>query len=132
MKSGRKRWMRRVSPTGSRTETRAASERSAALDCNCGIGALETQQQDVSGAATSCVPLSSMFIWSHWDRVCGVAHSASCEVSSAHAESGPVPSPTRLNANPKMSDRRTDFESTIKACYEDSRHEYLLSDCNSL
>src|SRR2546428_4949564 len=110
--------MRRVSPAGSRTETGAASERSFALYCNSGIGALETKQQDVSGAATSCVPLSPMFIWSHWDRVCGVAHSASFEVSSAQAESGTGPSPTTLKANAKMSDLRTDPQYTIQASCE--------------
>jgi len=48
-----------------------------------------------------------MFIWSQRDSVLGVAHSASFEVSSAHAESGTGPSPRRLHANAKMSARLT-------------------------
>jgi hypothetical protein len=67
MRTGSKRWMRGVSSVGSRTAMGAARERSDALNCNCGIGALEIKQQDVTDAATSWVPLSSMFILSHWD-----------------------------------------------------------------
>jgi hypothetical protein len=59
-----------------------------------------------------------MFISLHRDWVFGVAHSASFEESSAQAESGTGPSPTRLNANAKVSDRRTNFESTIQASWE--------------
>jgi hypothetical protein len=60
------------------------------------------------------MPLSAMFIWSHRDSVLGVAHSASFELSSAHAESGTAPTPTRLNANPKMSNLRTDAQSNTR------------------
>ena len=67
VRTGGRRCMRGVSPGGSRTTMSDAKERSDALYCNCGIGALEAKQQDVSEAATSCVPLSSMFIRSHWD-----------------------------------------------------------------
>jgi hypothetical protein len=59
-----------------------------------------------------------MFIWSHRDSVLGVAHSASFEEKSAQAESGPVPSPTRLKANAKMNDRRITYESTTQAACE--------------
>jgi hypothetical protein len=93
----------------------AARERSDALGCNSGIGALDRAQQDVFDAATSRVLVSSIFIWSHWDWVFGVAHSASFELTSAQAESGTGPSPARLNANAKMSDRCTDTHSTIQA-----------------
>src|SRR5713226_5308516 len=56
-----------------------------------------------------------MFIRSHWSWVFGVAHSANREVSSAQAESGTCPSPTRLNANAKVSNRRTDLQSSTTA-----------------
>ena len=51
------------------------------------------------------MPLSSMFMWSHWDCVCGVAHSLSGELNNAQAESGTEPNPARLNANTKISNR---------------------------
>lgn len=51
------------------------------------------------------MPLSSMFMWSHCDCVCGVAHSVSGELNSAQAESGTEPNPARLNANTKISNR---------------------------
>jgi hypothetical protein len=107
-------------------------ERSDALYYNWGIGTLEIKQQDGSDAATSCVPLSSMFIRSHWDWVFGVAHSASFEERSAQAESGTGPSPTRVNANPKMSDRRTNAKSTIQASCEASNQSIsslIAGDC---
>lgn len=65
MRTGSKRWMRRVSPVGSRIETAATRDGSDALYCNSEIGAFEIKQQEASDAATSCVPLSSMFIPSH-------------------------------------------------------------------
>ena len=55
-----------------------------------------------------------MFILSHWDCICGVAHSARFEVSSAQAESGTGPSPTRVNANAKISDLRTEPQSNTR------------------
>src|SRR6266487_540615 len=91
----------------SRTAMGAARERSDALYSNWGIGALEVKQQDLSDALPSNGPRSSMFIWPHRDCVSGVAHSASCEENSAQTESGPVPSPSRVSANPKISARLT-------------------------
>src|SRR5579859_7075032 len=125
--------MRETSPVASRTARDGASECSGILDCNCGIGALETAQQDVSGSAPSCVPFSPMFIRSHWDCVFGVAHSASFEERRAHAESGTGPSPKRLNAKAKMSDRLTNSESTMRATCEASTKSIpplLARDCD--
>jgi hypothetical protein len=69
---------------------------------DCEIGSLELKQQDLSGAVTDGVPLSSMFIRSHWDCVFGVAHSVIFEERKAHAESGTSPTPTRLNVIAKI------------------------------
>jgi hypothetical protein len=115
MRTGCDRWIRRVLLVASRTAVGAASDKSDALCCTCGIGAFETEQQDVPDEATTRVPLSSIFIWSHWDCVFGFAHSAGFEESSAQAESGTCPSPKRLNANAKMSGRRTDIQSNTRA-----------------
>lgn len=69
---------------------------------DCEIGSLELKQQDPSGVVTDGVPLSSMFILSHWDCVFGVTHSVIFEERNAHAESGTSPTPTRLNVIAKI------------------------------
>jgi hypothetical protein len=69
---------------------------------DCEIGSLELKQQDLSGVVTDGVPLSPMFILSHWDCVFGVPHSVTFEERNAHAESGTSPTPTRLNAIAKV------------------------------
>lgn len=133
MWTGNSRWMRETSPVASRTARDGTSECSGVLDCNCGIGALETTQQDVSDSAASCVRFSPMFIRSHWDCVFGVAHSASFEERSAHAESGAGPTPKRLKAKAKMSDRLTNSESTMRATCEASTKSIcplLTRDCD--
>jgi hypothetical protein len=53
MRTGGRRWRRGVSPVGSRAVMGTAREKPDALYCDCGIGALETMQQEISDAATS-------------------------------------------------------------------------------
>ena len=108
--------MRGTSPIGSGTVSGPPGrERSAVLYCDSESGAFETKQQDVSGAATSWMPLSSMFIWSHRDCVFGLAHSASFEENRAQAESGTRLNPTRPNMIPRMIARLIEFQSTTQS-----------------
>jgi hypothetical protein len=71
-----------------------------------GTGALEREQQELLEAAATFVMPSSMFIWSHCDCVCGVAHSAILDEKIAQADRGTGPNPAMLNANAKISSRR--------------------------
>jgi len=77
-----------------------------ALCSDAGTGAL-TEQHEAFGAAATLGMLSSIFIWSQRDFVCGVAHSAILEEKIAQAERGTGPNPTKLSAKTKMNDRRT-------------------------
>jgi len=74
--------------------------------CEAGTGAFEREQHEALGAALSLAPLPSIPIFSHWDWVLGVAHSASREERIAQRDTGPAPSPAKLNANTKMNNRR--------------------------
>ena len=78
------------------------------LCCRAATGALERLQQEAFGA-TSLVPSPSspIFMLPQGDLVLGVEHSASLEEKIAQGESGTGPSPVKLTANAKMSDRRT-------------------------
>ena len=91
----------------SRTRIGAATESSEIFWLVAGTGALEREQQEAFGATATLAVLSSMFIWPHCDCVCGVVHSAILEEKRAHADRGTGPSPAMLNANAKMSARRT-------------------------
>ena len=83
-----------------------SAESSKVLCCDWGIGAPDRIQHDFSDALRTGASLLFIFMLSHWDCVWGVAHSANLEVRNAHSERGIVPSPARLSASAKMSDRR--------------------------
>lgn len=98
--------MRGESIGRSRPTVANAAESSKVLCCDCGIGAPDRIQHDFSDALRTGALLLFIFMLSHWDCVWGVAHSANLEVRNAHSERGIAPSPARLNASAKMSDRR--------------------------
>lgn len=93
--------------TAPRRTIDAGTESPDAFCSVAGTGALEREQQEPSGAAVTLALPSSMVIWSHCDCVRGVAHSTILEVKTAQADRGTGPSPSRLSAKAKMSDRRT-------------------------
>jgi hypothetical protein len=92
----------------------AAKESSNVFRCVAGMGALDSEQQEPFGAAATLAVLSSMFIWSQRDCVCGVAHSAILDEKMAQADRGAAPRPAMLNASAKMSDRRTETYSSTR------------------
>ena len=80
--------------------------------CDAGTEAFESAQQEEFGAALTLMPWFSMSIRSHRASVCGVAHSAALDETRAQIDNGEAPSPATLNANVKMSTRRTCFSLT--------------------
>ena len=102
----------------------AARESSDAFWRVAGTEALEREQQEASGAGTTLGMLSSIFIWSQRDFVCGVAHSAILEEKMAQADRGTEPSPAMLNAKAKMRDRRTMVQCS-KGRFQTSHEKFL-------